>query len=300
MTFSRAGHEAHTRVDVNAAVDVAIKMALHEIKYRARLVRELGDIASVEGNDGKLSQVFLNLLLNAARAIEEGHPDRNEIGARTWMQDDEVKVEIWDTGQGIAPEHLEHLFEPFFSTRPAGAGAGLGLSICLSVVRAHGGRIDVRSEPGRGSRFVVSLPRATRPSVEPSLAPSSERVPETRLKVLIVDDEAMVLRVLGQLLSHHYEVQTAEGLTAACELLARGSFDVVLCDMMMLDGTGADLHAWAVENRSELAERFVFMTGGTFTPKAREFLAAIDAPRLSKPFQLRELQEILTSLPKRV
>ena len=299
MTFSRVGQETFAQVDVNAAVDVAIKMADHEIKYRARLVRELGDIAPVRGNDGKLSQVFLNLLLNAARAIEEGRADQNEIGVRTSLHGDEVRVEIWDTGLGIAPEHLDRLFEPFFTTRAAGEGSGLGLSICHNVVRAHGGRIDVQSDPGRGSKFIVVLPRAAR---APRAAPPAARAPSqpaTRLRILVVDDEAMVLRVLGQLLSHHYDVTTAEGIAPARALLEKDDFDVVLCDMMMLDGTGTDLYAWAAEHRPGLSERFVFMTGGAFTPKAREFLNGTKARRLGKPFQLRELQEILSTLPPR-
>lgn len=298
MTFSRVSEEQRTLVDVNAAALAALKMAHHEIKYRARLVRDLGELDPVIGNDGRLSQVFLNLLLNAARAIEEGRPDDHEIRLRTSMSGDEVRVEVEDTGHGIAAEHLDRLFEPFFSTRAPGSGSGLGLTVCHNVVRAHGGRIEVQSELGAGSRFVVHLPRArARPEPEPPPRPSAVPQREARPRILLIDDEPMVLRVLAQLLSHSYDVERADGLVAATSLLAQGgAFDVILCDMMMLDGTGVDVHAWMRERRPELVSRMIFMTGGTFTPKARAFLADVAAHHLVKPFSLRELDELIARL----
>ncbi len=298
MTFSRVTEEQQTLVDVNAAVEVALKMAHHEIKYRARLVRELGELAPVLGNDGRLSQVFLNLFINAARAIEEGHPDENEIRVRTWLADGEISVEVADTGQGVAPEHLERLFEPFFSTRAPGAGAGLGLSICHNVVRAHGGRIEVESEIGRGTRFLVRLPASEARLPAEKASPTTASTPPTRRwRILLVDDEPMVLRVLAQLLGRTYDVVSADGYTSATNTLARDDrFDVILCDMMMLDGTGVDVHAWVNEHRPSLAPRMVFITGGTFTPKARTFLSEVAAHHLVKPFSLRELDQVLANL----
>lgn len=298
MTFSRVTEEQRTLVDVNAAVDVALKMADHEIKYRARLVREPGQLAPVYGNDGRLSQVFLNLLINAARAIDEGHADANEIRVRTWMEGHQVSVEVADTGHGVAPEHIPRLFEPFFSTRAPGAGAGLGLSICHNVVRAHGGRITVESEVGVGTRFVVHLPaseprreEAPLPSSTPPLA-SAPALP----RVLLVDDEPLVLRVLAQLLGRTYEVLTADGYASAVSVLERERVDVVLCDMMMLDGTGVDVHAWVSEHEPDLAGRMIFMTGGTFTPRARAFLAEVPIRHLVKPFSLKELDEVVRAI----
>ncbi len=298
MTFSRVTEEERTLVDVNGALEVALKMADHEIKYRARLVRSLGQLSPVHGNDGRISQVFLNLLINAARAIEEGRPEANEIRVRTWQADGEVHVEVADTGHGVAPEHIDRLFEPFFSTRAPGAGAGLGLSICHNVVQAHGGRIEVSSEVGVGTRFVVHLPisearredegaRTSRPS------PSSVA---SRPRVLLVDDEPMVVRVLAQLLGRTYDVVCADGYASAVAALGAERFDIVLCDMMMLDGTGVDVHAWVTEHSPELAPRMIFMTGGTFTPRARAFLSDPAIRHLVKPFSLKELDAAVSAI----
>lgn len=299
MTFSRVTEEQRTLVDINGALEVALKMAHHEIKYRARLVRELGQLAPVHGNDGRLSQVFLNLLINAARAIEEGHAEDNEIRVRTWLEDGEVCVEVADTGHGVAPEHMDRLFEPFFSTRAPGAGAGLGLSICHNVVRAHGGRIDVESEVGAGTRFVVRLPAAQIRRDEPAAHQSSAPLPGAarRSRVLLVDDEPMVVRVLAQLLGRTYEVVCADGYASAIAALSSSErVDVILCDMMMLDGTGVDVHAWVTEHDPDLAKRMIFMTGGTFTPRARTFLSEMPVRHLVKPFSLKELDEAVGAI----
>jgi signal transduction histidine kinase/CheY-like chemotaxis protein len=300
MTFSRVTEDRKGLVDIHSALEAALKMAQHEIKYRARLVRELEPVAPVLGHDGRISQVFLNLVINAARAIEEGSPESNEIRVRTRMVDDEVQITVEDTGQGVAKEHLPRLFEPFFTTRSPGAGAGLGLSICHNLVRAHGGRIDVESEKGEGSRFVVTFPAATRRPERSAVPEVVSRAPitqETRRRVLLVDDEPMVSRVLAQLLRRRYDVETASGLETAIAALGEGrELDVVLCDMMMLDGTGVDVHVWVEANRPELARRMIFMTGGTFTPKARSFLANIESPSLTKPFALAEVDAAIAKV----
>ena len=140
----------------------ALSLADHEMRRRARVVVELAPVPPVLANESRLSQLFLNLLVNAAQAIPEGHADRNEI--RVTVRADEagrVQVAVRDTGSGIAPEHRKRLFDPFFTTKPS--GLGLGLSISRSIVEAHGGAIRVSAAEGGGAVFHVLLPAAAEP-----------------------------------------------------------------------------------------------------------------------------------------
>ena len=125
------------------------------MKYKAEVVKEYGHVPAVRCIPSQLNQVFMNLLVNAAHAIE-GH---GRIVLRTGATDDAVWVEVEDTGSGIKPEHLDRVFDPFFTTKPVGQGTGLGLALSYQIVKKHGGRIEVRSELGKGSVFRVSVPR---------------------------------------------------------------------------------------------------------------------------------------------
>ena len=118
------------------------------------VVKQYGEIPDIECLPSEVNQVLLNLLLNAVQAVET----RGTITVRTGAEDGKVWVEVADTGCGIQPKNLKHIYDPFFTTKPVGTGTGLGLSITYGIVRKHGGRIDVESEPGKGTTFRVSLP----------------------------------------------------------------------------------------------------------------------------------------------
>ena len=153
--FSRAGHaETWTQTDIHAGIDSTINIVWNELKYKVELVKHYGDLPPVECLPSQLNQVFMNILVNAGHAIE----GRGQITIATRPAGDFVYVEISDNGKGIAHEHLPRIFEPFFTTKPVGQGTGLGLSISYGIVRKHFGEIDVRSELGIGTTFVIKLP----------------------------------------------------------------------------------------------------------------------------------------------
>ncbi|HXN33222.1 MAG TPA: ATP-binding protein, partial [Polyangiaceae bacterium] len=153
LTFSQGNVEQRGMTDVRGIVESAVQMAWHEIRHRARLTKRLGEVPPVDANEGRLGQVFLHLLVNAAQAIPEGHADKHEIRVitRTDEQGNAV-VEVSDTGSGIAPDDLPCIFDPFFTTKGEG-GTGLGLAIAHGTVRGLGGDIQVSSAPGRGTTF---------------------------------------------------------------------------------------------------------------------------------------------------
>ncbi|RKH42950.1 ATP-binding protein [Corallococcus sicarius] len=163
--FSRVDDAHDEPVDLHRVLDSVTQMAASEIRPRARLVKQYGDVPAVRGNEGKLFQVFLNLVINAAHAIPEGLTDTHEIRLISRVDaEGRVVVDVRDTGRGIAPEHLRRIFDPFFTTKAPGQGTGLGLSICDTIVRALGGSISVESTPGHGATFHVALHAAGRPA----------------------------------------------------------------------------------------------------------------------------------------
>ena len=156
--FSRAERGPTSPVDVHRCLDAALKVVMADLRARARLTFEPGPLPFVLAHEGRLGQVFLNLLTNAVQAIEEGAPDRNEIRVVTRTDaTGRAVVEIVDTGTGIPAHLLARVFDSYFTTKPAGKGTGLGLSISQGIVHALGGEITAESEVGRGTTFRVSL-----------------------------------------------------------------------------------------------------------------------------------------------
>jgi two-component system, cell cycle sensor histidine kinase and response regulator CckA len=298
-TFARLDEEERGAVDVVAVLDKAIKLAAAEIRYRARLHAELKAVPPAAANEGRLSQVFVNLLVNAAQAIEEGAVERNEIRIITSANDSEVKVEISDSGRGIAPEHLERLFDPFFTTKSASGGSGLGLAICYKIVTSYGGRIDVDSRVGAGTRFTVRLPIAqVAPApAQPVVAEPAPHALTTRPRVLVVDDEPFVLSTIKMILDREHDVVGVASGSEALRLLdGDARFDLVLCDLMMQRGSGMELYAELVRRDSPLARRMAFMTGGAYTPEASRLLANSGNPCIDKPFGPAELRSVVNQL----
>ncbi|WP_163996645.1 hybrid sensor histidine kinase/response regulator [Pyxidicoccus caerfyrddinensis] len=295
-TFARAEEEHREHVDVREVLGRSIRMAHGEIRHRAKLVRDEASVSPVLANEGRLGQVFLNLLVNAARAIPEGRADQHEVRVVTRNEGSWVVVEVSDTGQGIPPERLGRIFDPFFTTQPEGQGLGLGLSISQSLVTRMGGELSVESELGRGSLFRVRIPAAPAGSSSGALLPvrRSPRKPTRRGRILIVDDEPKLALTLGMLLEEEHNVTRTLQAREALELIHAGPlFDAILCDLMMPEMTGEQLFEAVLAAHPEQARRMIFMTGGAFTPGARHFLEHVKNPRLIKPFRVDELEATL-------
>jgi PAS domain S-box-containing protein len=298
-SFSRADGETRRAVDLAAAVQSAIRIAGHEIRHRARVATAFEATRPVWANQARLEQVVINLLLNAAQAMPERGSDQNEI--RITVRDEDARhavLEVYDNGDGIPPDVLPRVFDPFFSTKPNGVGTGLGLSICHGIVASLGGTIAAYSEPGEGTTFRVVLP-TTDPVVDdstawPSEAPSSKTT--RRARVLVVDDELPIANTLRELLAPEHEVVAATNAREALTAIARSNFDVVFCDLMMPGMNGIDLYERLRADRPGLERRIVFMTGGAFTAHTAEFLASVDNRRIEKPFSMGLVEQIVRQM----
>ena len=299
QTFARSARwDRVGPVDVRDVLDASIAVAYNEIRHRARLVRAYAEVDPVSASQARLGQVFLNLLTNAVHAIPVGATEDNEIRVTVQRASrDRLVVEISDTGEGIASEHLPHVFEPFFTTKGDTIGTGLGLAICERIVRASGGTIAVTSTPGKGATFRVELPTVRQePLSTPPRAPSERPL---RGRMLIVDDEPHVAESLRRLLQRalpEAEIVLAAGGDRALELIGSDDgWDAILCDVMMPHISGIELHDRLAEERPELAARMVFMTGGAFTERARNFVHENEHRMVSKPF---ELDEVIAALER--
>ncbi len=289
-TFSRDdGRAGDMALDVHPVLDAAIRIAQHEIRHRAELVRAYERVPQVVASEARLGQVVLNLLVNAAQAIP-AHAREGRVVLATYADGDHVVIEVRDNGEGIAPTHLPKVFDPFFTTKPLGQGTGLGLSICYNLVDAMRGGIDVASEEGRGTTVRVRLPAAPRDMERrTSIPPPPSRHATPARRVLVIDDDPFVLRALARALSPPHAVALASSAGDALRELGRGGWDLVLCDVMMPQRSGLDVHADVRQRDPALAERFVFLTGGVVSTTDADALARTGCPCLLKPVDDREL-----------
>jgi signal transduction histidine kinase len=153
-TFSRADKGELAKVDINVIIEGVLRIVWNEIKYKAELHREFGELPLVDGNAQQLGQVFLNMFVNASQAIEE----QGQIYVRTFVRENNIAIEIEDNGKGMTQDVLLRIFDPFFTTKDPGEGTGLGLSVSYDIINWHGGSIGVESEVGKGTKFTILLP----------------------------------------------------------------------------------------------------------------------------------------------
>lgn len=292
--FSRIDDEQSEAVDLTEILEESTRVVGNDVRHRARLVCSLGALPPVKGGVAALRKVVLNVLLNAAQAIDEGAAADNEIRVTSRRDGAEVVIEVSDTGIGIPRERLPQIFEPFYTTRTPGRGIGLGLSVARDIVQRLGGSIDAESTPAQGTTIRIRLPAAGALPLEPP--PEQPRLPQRR-RVLVVDDERLVAQAVALVLEDHDVTVCSSGREALERIRAHEEYDVVLCDLLMPEMTGMELYETLAREAPSMKERFVFMTGGAFTTRAQRFLNEVPNGRLQKPFDPPALQALVMSVP---
>lgn len=288
--------EKRELVELRETMDAAVKLVWGELRHRARLETKFSPAPRVLADSTRLTQVFVNLLMNALQAIPEdrvGHAD-SLIQMRAMVRPDGTVVgEVTDNGIGIAERDRPRLFEPFFSTKPQDEGSGLGLFVSLGIVTSLGGEVEVESELGCGTTVRVLLPGAK--STEARVERVSSLPPPAggRRRLLIIDDDVLVSRTLARLLGGHEVAVASSGREALERLATDQAFDLVLCDLMMPDLTGMDVYEDVERNYPTLTKRFVFISGGGLTDRSRAFIERHSERVLPKPIDSRQLAKLL-------
>jgi two-component system NtrC family sensor kinase len=251
---------------------------------------------TIMGDAGQLKQVALNLIINALHAMEGQQTPVLTVQVR--IDGSTAELVVSDNGCGIEPANLSRIFDPFFTTKGPEHGTGLGLSVCYSVVRQHGGDIKVESEPGVGTRFTVSL------RLEPAMAllldmdkPSSAflmPLPPIGTRVLIVEDEIVLRRLLQEIICSRFgcRVEMVSNGAEALKALETGSFALVLADIRMPVMSGTELYLRLKDSRPDMAQRFVFVTGHANDKQLEAEIAKWNVPVVAKPFTLARLAEV--------
>ncbi|MDP2275187.1 MAG: ATP-binding protein [Archangium sp.] len=275
-------------------VAVAVNMSMHEIRSRATVETVIDRDLFVLADEPSLTQVFVNLLTNAAQAFTLPQPERNRIKVTAGVDGDKVRITVVDNGSGIPADVLPRIFDPFFTTKPVGVGTGLGLSISHSVVASLGGELTCETQVGVGTTFSVVLALASMPKDEFTLRAPTTEVPQG--KVLIVDDEEGVVRATARLLRGAHEVLGVSDPREAVRRIDAGErFDVIFCDLMMPHLTGADVYARIHAVSPAQAERMVFVSGGVLKAELDRFLEQVPNERLVKPVDATKLKELARS-----
>jgi PAS domain S-box-containing protein len=287
-------------IDVDRTVKRAIE--LRGLGRRAGVVSITsslhGALPVVPGDADRLQQALTNLLANAEEAVAETRGQKR-VHVTTAATPHEVRIDVSDSGHGIAPADLSRVFEPMYTTRFQRGRQGYGLSIARRLVEALGGTLSVRSTLGEGTTFSISLPSAqiaADGAAEPVL-PSAPAEGQRRGSLLIVEDEEMLRSAIGRYLRKHgYEVETVARGDEALALLSQRAFDLVLLDLRLQDMSGDDVFRALEERVPALAQRVLFMTGDLSRPAAADFVRDTGRPVIAKPFQLAELDRRIAEL----
>ncbi len=301
FSVGEAPRSKATAVNVEACVRSAQRLCRQHLEGIDDVDVRVGSDVTVDGDEGDLVRVLVNLLVNAAQAIKRSDTPYGRIVVRCATHGAWVEIEVEDNGPGLEAGTEDRIFDPFFTTRDVGEGMGLGLPICHQLMLKMGGTIRVQTRSGRGTTFVLRLrqPEETSAAAATAVAePSEPSEPSTdSLRVLVVEDDAMVVRALRRTLAP--DTVFVEGGSDALRCLERDAFDVILCDVMMPGMNGRELFEHIEDAHPTMAPRVLFMTGGAFTDETRAFLERVPNRCLAKPIRPEELDSALGALGRR-
>jgi PAS domain S-box-containing protein len=296
LMFSRPSRPLNQKVRIEDLIDRAIDLRrtmLDSCRVAVTLDHP-NDLPAVDADPNQLTQVFVNILLNAEQAISSAR-DHGRIEVHTGVSDGKLEILIDDDGPGIAAGIRSKIFDPFFTTRRAGGGSGLGLTICLVIVKEHGGSIEAQSSPLGGARLRILLRASKSSSVPHAGAASAQRREGLKGRsILVVDDEEDIRDLVSEGLgARGAVVDTARNADEAWSRLSAKSYDGVICDFNLKGMGGLELFDQILQRDAHGAPRFLFITGDLLDRGQLSSLERKGARALQKPFQISELAAVL-------
>ncbi len=295
-TLSRGDHDEVTELDLNDVVHLSCKLARPAYQSMAKIVLELGALPVIRGSHTRLGQLVTNLIVNAAQAVSDGS-GTGEIVISTRAAGDRVVLAVEDTGPGIPDALRERVFEPYFTTKSAEIGTGLGLALVRKIASAHGGHARVGRGQRSGACIEVAFPVPRQLPIS-SIGASRHSPPPAgpRGRLLVIDDEPMLLRAISDALHDTHDVVIARGGSEAVAILERDrGFDLVVCDLQMPGFDGVAVYEAVVERIPEHLGSLVFMTGGAVTPRVQTFLSRTRPRLIDKPIDLDALSRLAST-----
>jgi PAS domain S-box-containing protein len=302
LTFARQSKPIRTSVNINSLIDNTIKLRSYVLETANIRVFTCYDEALpwIVADPSQMQQVFLNLIVNAEQAMKTAH-NRGELRIVTERHGQKIRIVLTDDGPGITGETMEHLFEPFYTTKGPTEGTGLGLSLSRSIVLEHGGDMWAESEEGQGATFIVELPITEAPAPSTGTdTPASikETGPTTPARIMVIDDEQSIRDYLQTALTlAGYTVSGSGDPDEALQTLD-DSYDVVLLDIRMPGISGIDLYAYILQKVPALDGKVIFITGDASDAEVRDFLKNNNLPFLPKPLELEVLKQKISSVLK--
>jgi CheY-like chemotaxis protein len=296
LTFARQHTPTRGAVDLNEVIRSTLALRAYALKAaNIRVTTRLDPLLPTTIADGKqMQQVILNLIMNAETAMKGAHQG-GELVLASAINRGSILLTVSDDGPGIPDAIQDRIFDPFFTTREEGQGTGLGLSICHGIVNEHGGRIWVQSECGKGAAFFVEVPVISEPKRKTESASAKQDSTGRKTRILVVDDEPSVLKLLQRLLEEAgHRVDAAPDGRSALECIARERYGLILLDVRMPEMSGMEVYEKAKEIADSVAQRIIFLTGDIMAPELQSLLERTGLPFLNKPFQTQELLQTIS------
>ncbi len=290
LTFAREHKPERKMISVNKVIEESHRLREYELRVdNIAMKLELSDDVPFTAADPyQLQQVFINLINNSHDAMAGG--GGSVLTIRSFLRKEAIVIEFEDDGPGIPEQDIGFIFDPFFTTKDVGKGTGLGLSIVYGIVNEHGGRVEVKSPPGKGTTFTIHLPVTENIIEKAAVLKVQAQKPKGVKTVLVVEDEEALRVMIGEVLEQDgYQVQLCEGGQQAIEIMKVKRFDAIITDLKMPGIGGRELYTFVQKYYPTLAPRVLFITGDVLSKDTQGFLKITGNIYLEKPFEIEVL-----------